>query len=815
MLLNIEGLEIVFPFDTVYKEQMDLMFHVKRALDNKGHAVIECPTGTGKTISLLSVIVAYQKANPKSTAKFIYCTRTVPEMNKCIEELKLLMEVRNDPVPTMAVCLSSRKNMCINQKVLDSKLGVDVACRKKTATWVRKRVDLIGEEEEEDCLVAGGGEEEDGDEKLCSFFEEFVGDGAGAGMEEGESMENNSNGKPKGQKVPTNVFNVPRNVYTLDDMKDLGKQRGWCPYFMARHCLQVADVIVYNFQYLLDPKVSNLVSKSLTKDCIVVFDESHNVDNVCIECLSVNFNRTSIDTCLNRLGNLSRRVDRLKQTNVDLLTQEYNALVQGMQQQQQQDETGELLATPVALSSLPPSVMTEEIKNQAIPGNIRKAEHFLQLVTQLVVFLKQRMDESQRVSIETTTQILHQMETKLSIDPKTLKFCHSRLESLMQTLRVVNLEFYNTVSQMCDFLTLLSSYRDGFCIVIEPFDAREKEFRNPILQLACLDASIAIKPVFSRFDSVIIISGTLSPLDLYPKLLDFQPKVSVSLPMSISRNLIFPVVVSRGSDQSAVTSEFAYRDDPNTNRNYGQLLIEIASTVPDGVVGFFTSYELLEHTISDWDQSGILQRILEHKLIFVETKDVVETSLSLDAYRRACDSGRGAVFLSVARGKVSEGIDFAHHYGRAVVLFGIPFQYTKSVTLLQRLEFLHRKFNIKERDFLTFDAVRSASQCLGRVLRSKQDWGIMVLADRRFSNEDKRNKLPKWIQGFIQPDNLNLSIDEAVAKIRLFLREIAQPVLVSTTRNDALKQDEAQAWEGKRVESEKKRAREENAETWE
>lgn len=44
--------------------------------------------------------------------------------------------------------------------------------------------------------------------------------------------------------------------------------------------------------------------------------------------------------------------------------------------------------------------------------------------------------------------------------------------------------------------------------------------------------------------------------------------------------------------------------------------------------------------------------MLEHKLIYLETKDVVETTLALDNYKRACDSGRGAVFLSVARGTV-------------------------------------------------------------------------------------------------------------------------------------------------------------------
>ena len=73
-----------------------------------------------------------------------------------------------------------------------------------------------------------------------------------------------------------------------------------------------------------------------------------------------------------------------------------------------------------------------------------------------------------------------------------------------------------------------------------------------------------------------------------------------------------------------------------------------------------------------------MQDLMAAKLVFIETTDVVETTLALDNFRRACDCGRGAVFFSVARGKVAEGIDFDRHYGRAVVMFGVPYQYTLS-----------------------------------------------------------------------------------------------------------------------------------------
>lgn len=50
----------------------------------QGHCVLEMPSGTGKTVSLLSLIVAYIRAYPSEVTKLIYCSRTVPEIEKVI-----------------------------------------------------------------------------------------------------------------------------------------------------------------------------------------------------------------------------------------------------------------------------------------------------------------------------------------------------------------------------------------------------------------------------------------------------------------------------------------------------------------------------------------------------------------------------------------------------------------------------------------------------------------------------------------------------------------------------------------------------------
>jgi DNA excision repair protein ERCC-2 len=128
--------------------------------------------------------------------------------------------------------------------------------------------------------------------------------------------------------------------------------------------------------------------------------------------------------------------------------------------------------------------------------------------------------------------------------------------------------------------------------------------------------------------------------------------------MSIFRQCLRPLVVTRGCDQQPISTRFEQRDDLSVIRNYGQLLLDVVSTVPDGVCCFFTSYSYMETVVNHWDHMRILQRCMEHKLIYLETKDVVETTIALENYKRSCDSGRGAVFLSIARGKVAEGIDF-------------------------------------------------------------------------------------------------------------------------------------------------------------
>jgi len=724
MHLDIDGVDVLFPFDYVYPEQLSYMRELKYSIDNNGHGLIEMPCGTGKTITILSFLVAYKRKRPDIINKIVYCTRTVPELQKAMEELRDLVayyESEGIKLDLLAMSLSARPNLCINPCVTGgNRSEVDNQCRARTATFVRKQ----------------NKESPRPDQLSCSFFEKLE------------------------ERPIENI--LPRKIFNLEDLKDFGQDEGICPYFAARQGINLADVVIYSYNYLLDPKISSVVSKALPRNSVVVFDEAHNIDSVCIKALSVKITKRTIDRARQGLKRVTDHVDEMKQNRKEELEQEYERLVQGLRRAREIEDAG--------LGG--PPVLPNDLLQSAIPGSIRKADNFCGWLRRLLEYFSSRLRVQQTVQ-ESPLSFLKDLQNKILIDVRSLRLASERFQNLINTLQLIDLQGMPDLNEIIRLGALAGTYQSGFAILFESVD--ERGIPDPRIQLACLDASLIMRPIFTKFHSVIITSGTLSPIDMYPRLLDFQPVVMTSLPLSMARAALCPMVVARGNDQVSISSKFEEREDPAVLRNYGNLLVELCAAVPDGIVCFFTSYGYLENVVGVWYESGIINQVLKNKLIFSESSDQEETAIALTRYREACDQGRGAVLMSVSRGKVSEGIDFSGHYGRAVLVFGIPFIFTQSRILRARLDYLRTKIQLREADFLTFDAMRQTAQCLGRAIRSKSDYGIMILADRRFGRSEKYSKLPKWLRDNLSSASTNLSVEESLAISKKFLRQMAQP----------------------------------------
>lgn len=132
----------------------------------------------------------------------------------------------------------------------------------------------------------------------------------------------------------------------------------------------------------------------------------------------------------------------------------------------------------------------------------------------------------------------------------------------MRTLELTRIDEFSALQKVAAFATLVATYHEGesartapcgrtsdprrtsagFRLLLEPFETDNATVPNPVFHLVCLDASLAIAPVFERFSSVVITSGTLSPLDMYPKMLRFDATVLESYVMTLTRDCFLPLV---------------------------------------------------------------------------------------------------------------------------------------------------------------------------------------------------------------------------------------------------------------------------------
>lgn len=217
MKVPIDDLTVYFPYPFIYPEQYLYMKELKKTLDAGGHCILEMPTGTGKTVTLLSFFVAYRAAHT-SVGKLIYCTRTVGEIDKVLQELQYVLAYRREcgvdvasENQLIAVGLTTRRNLCLHPAVKDSETReeADSKCRSLTASWVRESTTRNVD-------------------SLCQYYENL---------------------QQKGE-----LFQIPPGVYSMSALNEFGEEQGICPYFTARRSLQYASIIVYNYHYLLVSK---------------------------------------------------------------------------------------------------------------------------------------------------------------------------------------------------------------------------------------------------------------------------------------------------------------------------------------------------------------------------------------------------------------------------------------------------------------------------------------------------------------------------------------------------------------------------------
>eukprot|EP00497_Spongosphaera_streptacantha_P000955 TRINITY_DN1647_c0_g1_i1.p1 TRINITY_DN1647_c0_g1~~TRINITY_DN1647_c0_g1_i1.p1 ORF type:complete len:280 (+),score=24.90 TRINITY_DN1647_c0_g1_i1:261-1100(+) len=261
------------------------------------------------------------------------------------------------------------------------------------------------------------------------------------------------------------------------------------------------------------------------------------------------------------------------------------------------------------------------------------------------------------------------------------------------------------------------------CLLAEEYQTRQRDFKlaltrdeewnpqskvkEPVVKLHvwCLNPGVTFSEVSTKCRSVILTSGTLTPMESLARSLPPISERNTAPAMSLTNASCSspPAAGAQKINNSRCTLSSSFQ---NKGQAYfiglGESVVILSRVIPDGVLVFFNSYPTMQTLIREWKANGIWSRIEKIKQPYVEPrgsdkKSTEEFEKGIATYRSICEGKiprrngiTGAIYFAVHRGKVAEGIDFADRQARAVLLCGIPFPHFKD----QQIKF-KKKWNDK------------------------------------------------------------------------------------------------------------------------
>jgi DNA excision repair protein ERCC-2 len=255
-----------------------------------------------------------------------------------------------------------------------------------------------------------------------------------------------------------------------------------------------------------------------------------------------------------------------------------------------------------------------------------------------------------------------------------------------------------------------------------------KDKNNRIaMEVRSFDGRMVTNPVLRQARGSVLMSGFLSPPEVYRDLILSEPG-NVCLkefdsPFPPENRLIIVA--------TDVSSEFKRRNSEMLGkwRNY----VETISDANQGNMAvFFTSYGLMHK---------VLPLIRTNRKMIVELQKTRRSEVIEQMARRSDN-----MLFGVMGGKLSEGIDYPNNILTCVVAVGLPYA-TWDVYQKALMEYLEHQFPQKGRTYAYLaPAILRLIQTCGRVHRSANDKGCIVILDGRVAHPNIKEQLPLYFQ---------------------------------------------------------------------
>ncbi|KAJ8358971.1 hypothetical protein SKAU_G00154960 [Synaphobranchus kaupii] len=537
-------------------------------------------------------------------------------------------------------------------------------------------------------------------------------------------------------------------AWDIEELVHLGARLHSCAHYAARELMQGANIVFCPYNYLLDPLIRESMMINL-KGQVVVLDEAHNIEDSARESASYTLEQSQLQSARDDIDAMVTY--NIRPAHHQPLLAFCCSLLNWVQE---------------SCSSLQEREYESSCKVWS-GTEVVGIFHSLGITPATFPLLQKNLaavlEKEERVGVVNGREDTVQIPTITSQTQAILKSLFMVLDFLFRQ----NCKFaedYRVALQQTYAWTTLPDLPDARGFFGRPQRRRQSNRTKTLvhkLSFWCLNPAVAFSDLSGSVHTIILTSGTLSPMGSFSSELGVQFSIQLEASHVIGRSQVWVGTVGSGPQGRKLCATFQHAETFAFQDEVGALLLRICQTVGRGVLCFLPSYKMLDKLRDRWTNTGLWEKMEERKTVITEPRGGAKDEFDelLQTYYNAvrCPGDReGALLIAVCRGKVSEGLDFTDDNARAVVTIGIPFPNIKDLQV--ELKMKYNDQHCKARGLLSgsrwyeIQAYRALNQALGRCIRHKNDWGALILVDDRFrSNPNKYiTGLSKWVRQLVQ-----------------------------------------------------------------
>lgn len=274
----------------------------------------------------------------------------------------------------------------------------------------------------------------------------------------------------------------------------------------------------------------------------------------------------------------------------------------------------------------------------------------------------------------------------------------------------------------------------GFIRTYEQYDGRyvtygEKDSDDVKLKLFCLDPSYLLQEGMKRGKSSILFSATLMPMEYFVDILggdENSYKIKLNSPFN-RENLCLIL-------DSKISTTFKMREF-----TYDKIVADIERVYkgrPGNYLVFFPSYKYMDEVHARYSMKNpYINTICQSSFMREEEREDFLNSFSND-------NKEGLIGFAVMGGLFSEGIDLTGDrlIGTIIVGVGLP-QLSLERNIIS--DYFKDKNNKGFEYAYMYPGMNKVMQAAGRVIRTEEDRGVVLLIDERFSYSSYYKLFPR------------------------------------------------------------------------